>query len=288
MSLSNHKYLAKHSSRATVNTKSKGSSREINAISYNEEEKGRDLNTNKTKISLKRKPSNLKPQRHSSLEPIKSANTRSGTTRDKSEVDVSKKDKTIDETKYYINYEGKLAFRKTKSVSGKFLATDDRIETATYILNMIFSQLDSELDKIGKRSISPITSPSSTITFHSTKFVPIKERIKSEKKVKLKGKEQAKGIVKPSLQNGKNNISKIVQYLRLPINVAKPKPFLDSKVDYDLVLSDKDRNATLLSHGRSKPDLLSDQESDFFPLPKTESQRKLNKILSPFVSILWF
>lgn len=279
---SDYKTVEKYSSSVT-DTDSKESSRELNAFNFNEEEKSRH-NTDRTKVSLQT-TNKLTKESQSLLEPIKTDSTRPGRASEKSGNNGLETNETIDETKYYINYEGKLAFRKLKSINAKFL-DDDKVEIVSSILEMIFSKFYSELDKISHHSITPLKS-SLPMAFHSTKFVPIKERIKSERKPKPKRKER----VETYQQNGKN-ISKTVQYLGLPINVAKPKRFLDTKIDYNLVLSEKANKSTVLSMRQSKADVLNDLESfKDLTLLKTETLNEHEtaehiKVPSPFVSIM--
>lgn len=192
-------------------------------------------------------------------------------------------------TKYYINYEGKLSLR-TKVQSGraldKFRDIGEKFEIVASVLNEIILKLDTESKTYsiaGKKMSERSVSTFSTTTSHSSKYVSIKDIIVQKQKEKKGQHLQVKrnsGMVSLIPQMGS-----IIRHLGLPITLSKSQPYLDVKAVYERVLSEKDfATAKLLC----RDDDLTETEDDYKqPLNKKEvSEEDEEDIVDgPFVSL---
>lgn len=192
-------------------------------------------------------------------------------------------------TKYYINYEGKLSLR-TKVQSGraldKFRDIGEKFEIVASVLNEIILKLDTESKTniiAGKKMLERSVSTFSTTTSHSSKYVSIKDIIVQKQKEKKGQHLQVKrnsGMVSLIPQMGS-----IIRHLGLPITLSKSQPYLDVKAVYERVLSEKDfATAKLLC----RDDDLTETEDDYKqPLDKKEvSEEDEEDIVDgPFVSL---
>lgn len=191
-------------------------------------------------------------------------------------------------TKYYINYEGKLSLR-TKVQTGraldKFRNFGEKFEIVASVINEILLKLDSESKTnsiAGKKLLERSLSTFSTTTSHSSKYVSIKDIIVQKQKEK-KGQQ-----LKIKSNNGMASLipkmGSIIRHLGLPITLSQSQPYLDVRAVYERVLSERDfATGKLLSRDND----LTETEDDYKqPLDKKEvSEEEEEDIVDgPFVS----
>lgn len=194
-------------------------------------------------------------------------------------------------TKYYINYEGKLSLR-TKVQPGraldKFRDFGEKFEIVASVLNELLLKLDNESKTnsiAGKKFLERSLSTFSTTTSHSSKYVSIKDIIVQKQKEKHLQKEQHLQI---KSNNGMASLipkmGSIIRHLGLPITLSRSQPYLDVRAVYERVLSEKDfATGKLLSRDND----LTETEDDYKqPLDKKEvSEEEEEDIVDgPFVS----
>lgn len=191
-------------------------------------------------------------------------------------------------TKYYINYEGKLSLR-TKVQTGraleKFREIGEKFEIVASVLNELILKLDIESKTngtAGKKMLERSLSAFSTTTSHSSKYVSIKDIIvqkQKEKKgqnIKIKSNSGVVSLI-PQMDS-------IIKHLGLPITLSQSQPYLDVRAVYERVLTEKDfATGTLLSRDNDP----NETEDDFkHPLDKREvsEEEEDGMVDCPFVS----
>lgn len=195
-------------------------------------------------------------------------------------------------TKYYINYEGKLSLR-TKVQSGrakdKFREVGEKFEIVASLLNELVLNLDVENKTSsirGKKMLERSLSTFSTTTSHSSKYVSIKDIIIQKQKEKkgqnLKIKRQNSGMVSLIPQ-----MDSIIRHLGLPITLCQSQPYLDVRAVYERVLTEKDFATGCKLSRDNDVTAIKETEDDYKqPLDKKEvSEEEEEDIVDcPFVS----
>lgn len=191
-------------------------------------------------------------------------------------------------TKYYINYDGKLSLR-TKVQPGraldKFRDFGEKFEIVASVLNELLLKLDNESKTnsiAGKKLLERSLSTFSTTTSHSSKYISIKDIIVQKQKEKKGQHLQIKS------NNGMASLipkmGSIIRHLGLPITLSQSQPYLDVRAVYERVLSERDfATGKLLSRDND----LTETEDDYKqPLDKKEVSEEEEEAIvdGPFVS----
>lgn len=194
------------------------------------------------------------------------------------------------DTKYYINYEGKLSLRtkvKTGQVVEKFKEIGKSFKIVSSILNEIIFKLDVEnkTRSITEKSLLQ-TAPSvfPTDTAHSSMYVSIKDIIQKQKEKKRQAEDVK--TINGTMECLIPQMSLIVRHLGLPITLSQTQPYLDIRADFERVLTEKDVSTGKLLSSENDPTTGKESECDYKQLleEKKVLEAEVELVDSPFVS----